>query len=664
MCLFLDSLAFQNPPTPVVEAGVSKLDCTKASSSARLSNFATKILMKNLTFSSKHAPTPNAKLAKICQLNETYVPPIEPPPVMKIDDTICVDNVVVLRERKPIKFYYRGSTQKGLQLRCSETIFSTLMNIIIANQSDEKNIVKTVDGAANTTSAAVVSAATQTADTDEGNCAQESFKLNLIEKKLFDCIYNEIETELVEDFIHTETVFVESQKIIPESPKFIPDTCVMELAKPVDETINEAVRRPVNEVDRFKELLETSVSFENMGADKRNKKLLFKRDRIPTLEFFSNNDESISHKPHVQSNIVLKDSKLKNTNAENLNESCYSSSESSDGELKKKFLLKNNLIVVDTPVKDDDESKGLKELNKTLSKSASRMELVNSRFLLDNSTIRYDNSFNMSRSAKMDETSIFNTKTNINETTFDADETNKENINRDMQKSIHTSETNQIPQNNTLITERDAQLLLNSIGQEEAEPVFKNPTQGVKPATAALVSKVNHSFYMDSLNVTENHANFMPPILSLSTTYTTDVNQTSKQANYVNKVPPNAADILGVSYASDSISTTCLEATNQQPQVLNVGQDPINSTSDVNERAVFKMPPSNFGNKKEEETQLLTDSELYVIDNLCKDMYSVHNQTISEGSGLSRTERTRKPIENNKIEFVCSLFKPDMKVFS
>ena len=617
--------------------------------------------MKN--FTSKHAPTPNAKLAKICQLNDTFAPPIEPP-VMKIDDTICIENLVVLKERKPIKFYYRGSTRKGLQLSCSETMTSTLMNII-ANQSDKKKIAKTVEGATNTPEAVFENAATQTTDTDEENRIQESFKLNLIEKKLFDFIYNEIETELVEDFIQTETAFVESQKIIPESPKFIPDTCVMELAKPVNHAPTEPIRQPVNEVDRFRELLETSISFENMGTDKRNKKLLFKRGRIPTLEFFNNNDESISQKPHVQSNTVLKELKL-NTNTENLNETCYSSSESSEGELKKKFLVKNNLIVVDTPVKDDDESRGLKELNKTLSKSASRMELINSRFLMDNSTIRYDNSFNMSKSTRMDETSMFNTKTNIDETTFDADETNKENINQkykaDMQKSILANESNQMPQNNTLITEKDAQQLLNNVDEEEAEPVFKMPTQGVKPAVE-VVPKVNHSFYMDSLNVTENHANFMPPILSLSTTYTTDVNQTAKQANYANKVPPNAADILGVSYASDSISTTCLEATNPQPpQVVNVDQNQINPTSDVSEKAVFKMPASNFNNKKEEETQLLTDSELNVIDNLCKDMYSTHNQTINEGSSLNRSERTRKPNENNKIEFVCSLLKPDMKV--
>lgn len=89
---------------------------------------------------------------------------------------------------------------------------------------------------------------------------------------------------------------------------------------------------------------------------------------------------------------------------------------------------------------------------------------------------------------------------------------------------------------------------------------------------------------------------------------------------------------------------------------------------------VFKVPqsdalgnPSNNDMKSKPdslETQLLTDSELFVIDNLCKDMYSVHNQTIDGNCSILESGHANalEKKQAHKIEFVCSLLKPDKKV--
>ena len=99
----------------------------------------------------------------------------------------------------------------------------------------------------------------------------------------------------------------------------------------------------------------------------------------------------------------------------------------------------------------------------------------------------------------------------------------------------------------------------------------------------------------------------------------------------------------------------------------------VGSKIDVDD-GVFKVPlsdvlgnPSNNDVKSKPdslETQLLTDSELFVIDNLCKDMYSVHNQTIDGNCSIleSGNVNALAKKQEHKIEFVCSLLKPDKKV--
>jgi hypothetical protein len=51
-----------------------------------------------------------------------------------------------------------------------------------------------------------------------------------------------------------------------------------------------------------------------------------------------------------------------------------------------------------------------------------------------------------------------------------------------------------------------------------------------------------------------------------------------------------------------------------------------------------------------EDSQSLTDSELFVIDNLCKDMYLIHNETIQETGGAVANATNRRVSRNQIIE--------------
>jgi hypothetical protein len=94
----------------------------------------------------------------------------------------------------------------------------------------------------------------------------------------------------------------------------------------------------------------------------------------------------------------------------------------------------------------------------------------------------------------------------------------------------------------------------------------------------------------------------------------------------------------------------------------------------------------NTTSNKQQETQLLTDSNLMMIDDLCRDMYTDQNQTINEeiydsyyyqnmntenmnlaavqavSILTSNSQKNRKlDLENQKFEFACSLLTPEMK---
>ena len=168
---------------------------------------------------------------------------------------------------------------------------------------------------------------------------------------------------------------------------------------------------------------------------------------------------------------------------------------------------------------------------------------------------------------------------------------------------------------------------------------------------------------------------------------TTEINNTMATRTFTesskkhNQIPPAAADILGVSYMSNT-NRDSISIMQTNTSVYYAGDDENATTSKTvennqkykGEQAVFKIPQRPVFSKADSlETQLLTDSELFLIDNLCKDMYSVHNQTIDSSCNNNNnpyelTTRNalgvvpRKQQQIDRIEFVSSLLKPDKKV--
>ena len=228
------------------------------------------------------------------------------------------------------------------------------------------------------------------------------------------------------------------------------------------------------------------------------------------------------------------------------------------------------------------------------------------------------------------------------------------------------------------------------LDSSETESNTNHQAEQISTATKKRPEVVNHSFFFNSLN--ESTSNI-------------------RSAEKYNKVPPNANDILGTSYMGEnSLSTTNYTmhsnsmrndvTINQQQQhqskdVINkshenviVARQETNEASEdtapttttktattATDSGEFKVPSNPISSKNDSEETQFTDSELYRIDNLCQDMYEGHNKTLAGDELNDEVTDARKSAlksahsvgavathKRNKMEFVCSLLKPDIKV--
>ena len=123
------------------------------------------------------------------------------------------------------------------------------------------------------------------------------------------------------------------------------------------------------------------------------------------------------------------------------------------------------------------------------------------------------------------------------------------------------------------------------------------------------------------------------------TTANTFVN-TSKE---VNMLPPAAADILGMSYIRDSLSIT-------NNLVSGTNKSLTNKTKLTNEPVAEQVQGISNDTEQIKETELLTDSELNLIDNLSNEIDSI---------SLCCLEAKKKC---KNFEFVSSLLTGEQKV--
>ena len=569
--------------------------------------------------------------------------------LLRIEDTICFESVIPLEiSRRPIKYFYKGST-------------NAKRKIPAYTENRNKVNVETM-----TTEKLLKECSTQIDPLD-------MFDLHELETKLFDKIFDYLNDELLNETCESLIDEIDQRKksnlVIEESILSEPNNIIADETTVYNDTacnnsviFNETNHKTINQ-NNFSELLEASRVFPDDRFAKNRKIISKQAKKMPSLEFLNSKEASMTTSGRILAgkSIGLEppiDKIFANNNSDKASSLATSNSIDESEESKKKYLIENNLIVVDTPVKDDNDEEYLKDLKITLSKSANRMEFADSR-LLFNSTV-----------PNMDEAKMLNSS----EMTilYDKNETNKMEETRNDETIADDKGTEQT-------------MAINQSESLEATVILENSVnhsiRGEIPINRKNIE--THSFLFNSQN------NSLNPMLALSTTFTNSTVH-GQQPNRI----PNAADFLGVSFSRDSLTFTApinqsnhFEArksdlsrtSNQKRDLDDAACSIIESTESEKETPNNKLMPIVTADVKkhtptnDEETQILTDSELFVIDNICQDLYTTHNQTVdvrlldldTKSKSLPRKSLAISTIsakQDKKIEFVCSLLKADIKV--
>lgn len=303
----------------------------------------------------------------------------------------------------------------------------------------------------------------------------------------------------------------------------------------------------------------------------------------------------------------------------------------------------DEMIIIDTPVKEKTFSDSLtmeqmREIDRTLSRSANRMELVNSKIIVENSMVRYENSFDGTTNNNNNTTIIIENNENDKSISIIPDTVK---IIQDTSRIIpDTAKMLPIQDENKIISDTVKMLPIQDTVKIIPDTVKMVPVQDtVKmipdtvnsiPDTVVNITVIpdtinknvqdfenedsakssnekqnnyrNHSFINSMLNSSVSNTMLMmpAPLLSLSNSMSLDQNR-----SVMNRPPPKASDILGTSYLS---STTLNQSVSNKSSYEN-------KSNDLNETAV----------------------------NIGQDLNQI------------------KP-NNKKYEFVGSLLKPDMKI--
>jgi hypothetical protein len=683
----------------------------------------------------------------------------------KIDDTLCFNiqshiqpSVVEPRKpREPIKYLKKGKLFDPLVGRKENKATNTLES----GNSDQNAIKKSkMDAFTNT------EPPNETHETSTQTDLSDVIDIDDLLAQVFTNVYFMIEIESVEQFVQ-ERIHQEQQKalvhsgIICDSPPIysdystsndyerlhsrseLPDTQMNDTCNNMaDQTTllltNESVKKNnTNLHPSFNDLL--------VESNKLKMKRPALRRSVPSLEFTN--------------------SKVPNHRNQTLNEESFVSPTKNDRKTQMRsneepLVVDAESIIVDTPVKSDTSSQvstsrnenvtissslRLKELEKTLSKSANRMEVVNKEAIFDTSIVRFENdeenaNVNESIRKETDDKSLM-TEQQENESSNQSifheksraemsrkspvkvipdtmkvqvipdtmriqiipDTMRFDEVQNDQVPDLSTKKQDEAKQKESEAKEIRDKTLLNeepSVMNSFLEPnlieyrdstdrtnssVYSSDSNEKKQRKSKAQLQSNQSILFNSMNMSSS--NLLPATLDLNQS-TTGLNVTAgitiTSANM--REPPNANDILGVSYNDNNLDVTALNETRNHHVSLSSSVSTSRSSAlsnRISSAVVLTAKnssepvepvvstgdslalPSN--RKKDTETQLLTDSALFKIDNMCKELYTTHNQTICEESSPTTksksTESSNSSNESSKrnIEFVCSLLKPDMK---
>lgn len=204
-------------------------------------------------------------------------------------------------------------------------------------------------------------------------------------------------------------------------------------------------------------------------------------------------------------------------------------------------------------------------------------------------------------------------------------------------------------------------ILTRSPDEQEEKPKIKFLNPKPHPAPAET-----HSFLLNTLNSSNSNLTLLPDTNNYMNASAVNGGRHSQGAG--NRAPPPlASDILGVSYIHTNETTMNVSAmTNpHESSIMKSNRaEKQPAPSRLSQSAKAAATATNQSNKRSDmETQLLTDSAMMKIDDICKDLYSAHNLTVNEGSYQMTSKSTgNSSASSAKFEFVFSLLKPEMKV--
>jgi hypothetical protein len=274
----------------------------------------------------------------------------------------------------------------------------------------------------------------------------------------------------------------------------------------------------------------------------------------------------------------------------------------------------DEMIIVDTPVKEKTFSDSLtmeqmREIDKTLSRSANRMELVNSKIIVENSMLRYENSFDGTTNNNNNTTIIIENNENdksisiIPDTMKMIQDTSR--IIPDTVKMMPIQDANKIIADTVKMTPvQDIKIIPDTVKMTPVQDTIKiipdtvvnitvipdTVTKNVQDSENEESAKSsnekqniynNHSFINSMLNSTVSNTMLMmpAPLLSLSNSMISlDHNR-----SVMNRPPPHASDILGTSYlSSTTLNQSVTNKSSNENKLNDLNETAVNIGQDLN----------------------------------------------------------------------------------
>ena len=546
-----------------------------------------------------------------------------PKKITIIPDTLRIDDTIPLPDTEPFNEAQENNNHLKIPLVRNKIKFFKYGKVskpCVSNKSDATT---------NTTLIEKSDVSTQTISFDE--MFQEYFDLEKIESTVINQIYTEFEGNIIDNILndYLDMVFKSSNKNkkMPKTPK---SPSILNGVTVINDSLEEE-----QQDDAANSSTSVARTYEHKKAEQQVK--AFNQENFNDLLNSSRTSKGNFSTPRTVG--VSKKEQRKMPCLEFLSASAKNSKENLDSPKRDTVTttpLKEitNFIVTDTPDKEE-ESKKDDLLSEGLSRSASRMEAVNARSFIfnkeNNSIVKYNQNTTLDETANTSQMEA--NSSNIRSAPF--------------QKSQIADGTPNVNTNSNYI--EPTFILENNDNNTEAQPNIaaeENKSKKYFLKKAPIIA--NHSLLLNSIN---------EPSPSLTT-----------NAENLPRYPPNANDILGDSYnvGENTLSTTIAATTITSLCVDNKIKIQEEQTSTVESDVNKNLPPPTPPKVNKDEDTQITDSELNRIDNLFQDIYEGHNKTMATETNSNllayKCHSTASRSNTQKIEFVCSLLKPEVKV--